>query len=475
MRRSVPSAISRYALASIVLAGVTIAGGLQHAPGRAAAAAPVTLTFYDGGLYSTYADNDLKAIVSQYQKLHSNVTIKFIPYNGNYVTDISTALAGGTAADIVVPTAMQQIWTDVAKGYWEDLTPYYNQPDPYLPEHESLAKALLPSALSSMRFYDGKYYVLGTTSVDGAFFYNKRIFAKAGIKNTPATWDQFIADLKAIKAAGYIPIEGPLADTAYDEPMPVLLTAIEAQVMGKTIKQLDLNHDGTVDVRELALGMEKHVYSASNPEFQEALHLYASLVPYMERGATGVSEQAARNIFSAGRAAILYDGLWVGSGFDTAKPPVDWGAFPVPRVTSASSKFAYPGTHGTGVYGPGTAIAFAIPVTTVKHGHLSQVLDFLYYLMSYKNTDILTKSSASTSLLKGAHNDPRYQVFSEISAHLSPFAGAEETFPPQWAVLRQQVFIDYLTGQKSWNDMLTAMQKSMDTNAAVVLKTYHLK
>ncbi len=475
MRRSPSHAIARRVAASLVLAGLVLATGAAHTPGRAAAATKTTLTFYDGGLYSTYATNDLKAVVTRYQKRHPNVTIKFIPYNGNYVTDISTALAGGTAADIVVPTAMQQIWTDVAKGYWEDLSPYYAKPDPYLPGHQTLAQAMLPSALSAMRFYDGKFYVLGTTSVDGAFFYNKAIFAKAGIKAAPTTWAQFTADLKAIKAAGYVPFEAPLADTAYDEPIPLLLTAIEAQVMGKTIKKLDLNHNGTVDVREFALGIKSHVYSANNPEYQEALRLYAALMPYMERGAAGVSEQEARTYFTNGRAGVLYDGLWVGTSFDSAKPPVKWGAFPVPQVTAASSKFAYPGAHGTGIYGPGTAIAFAIPVTTAKHGHLAQVLDFLYYLMSYQNTDILTKSSASTSLLKDAHNDPRYQVFSDISAHLSPFAGAEETFPPQWAVLRQQLLIDYLTGQKSWTTMLDAMQKSMDANAAIVLKTYHLK
>src|SRR5262249_53957881 len=171
--------------------------------------------------------------------------------------------------------------------------------------------------------------------------------------------------------------------------------------------------------------------------------------PYMERGAAGVNDTVARKEFTNGRAGIYYGGLWVGSGFDTAKPPVSWGAFALPQVTAASSKYAYSGTHGTGVFGAGTAIAFAIPVTTVKHGHLPQVLDFLYYLMSYKNTQILTVSSASTSLLKDAHNDPRYTLFTDLSAHLSPFAGSEETFPPQWAVLRQQLFVDYLTGQKS--------------------------
>jgi ABC-type glycerol-3-phosphate transport system substrate-binding protein len=473
MLRTHSTKLTRSLLTGLLLCSASVAGVARQESTHAAAR--ITLTFYDGGLYSTYATPALKAVVTAYTKSHPNVTIKLIPYNGNYVTDISTALAGGTAADIVVPTAIQQIWTDVAKGYWLDLTSYYSKPDPYLPNHESLQQALLPSALKALRFYDGKFYALTTTSVDGAFFYNKTVFAKAGISTPPTTWAAFIKDLSALKSAGYVPFEAQLADTAYDEALPDLLPAIEAQVMGKTIKQLDLNHDGVVDVRELALGIKNHIYSATNPEYQEALKLYASLYPYMERGAAGVSLSAAQTYFGHGRAGLYYDGLWVASAFDNMKPPVDYGAFALPQVTSASSKFAYPGVHGTGIFGPGTAIAFSIPTTTAKRGHLAQAIDFIEYLMSYQNTQVLTQSSASTSLLKGAHNDPKYALYSAISAHLSPFADAEETFPPQWSVLRQQLLVDYLTSQKNWSDMLTAMQKSMDSAAAQVLASYHLQ
>jgi raffinose/stachyose/melibiose transport system substrate-binding protein len=38
------------------------------------------------------------------------------------------------------------------------------------------------------------------------FWYNKDLFAKAGIANPPATWTDFLADVKALKAAGITPI-----------------------------------------------------------------------------------------------------------------------------------------------------------------------------------------------------------------------------------------------------------------------------
>lgn len=465
-------ASARCAAASVLLAGLALTASARHIPSPAAAAAKVTLTFYDGGLYTGTA---MHAVAMNYQKLHPNVTVKIIPYSGNYVTDISTALAGGTAADVVVPTAMQQVWQGVPKGYWEDLTRFVHQPDPYLPHHESLATALDPGVLKTQTFYDGKLYALSTTAVDCAFFYNKQMFASAGIKGAPTTWAQFMADLKKLKAAGYIPLELPLGDTAYSEPMLTLLTPIESQVMGSTIKKLDRNHDGVVDIRELALGLKDHALTAGNPEFQEALKLYAQLYPYMERGAAGVNDANAQKGFITGRGAIYFGGLWAVSAIDSGHPTFKYGFFPVPQVTKASSKFAYAGFHGTGVWGSTGAIAYAVPTTTAKRGHLALALDFMYYLMSYHNTDAADKATGEFGVLKDMHNDPRFTVFEDIGAHLSPLAFSEETFPPQYTVLRQQLLIDYLTGQKSWNDVISAMQGDIDSNASQVLTTYHLK
>jgi ABC-type glycerol-3-phosphate transport system substrate-binding protein len=464
--------VARYAVAGGLLAGVAVAGGVPRSPGSASAASTTTLTFYDGGLYS---DTVMHKVALGYQKIHPNITVKIIPYSGSYVTDISTALAGGTAADVVVPTAMQQTWTDVSKGYYQDLTPYAGLPDPYLPNHETLAQALVPGTLDAQRYYDGRLYDLSTTSVDCAFYYNKNDFAQAGIKGPPATWDQLMADFKLLKQAGFIPFEAPLGDTGYSEPMLTLLSSIESMVMAKTIKKLDTNGNGTVDIKEYAQGLKNHVLSAANPEYQEAMRLYAQLYPWMERGAAGVNYANAQTAFIKGRGAVYFNGLWGVASVDSGKPAFKYGFFAVPQVTSASSTFATPGYHGTGAWGSTGAIAFSVPTTTAKRGHLSLAIDFMQYLMNYQNTDTADRDTGEMGVLKGMANDPRFGVFADISAHLSPVAFAEETMPPQYTVQRQQLLIDYLTGQKGWNDMLGAMQKGMDAAATQVLTTYHLK
>jgi ABC-type glycerol-3-phosphate transport system substrate-binding protein len=315
---------------------------------------------------------------------------------------------------------------------------------------------------------------LSATSIEAAFFYNQQIFAKVGIKAVPTTWDQLIADLKKIKDAGYVPLEAPLA-AVYNDPILNLLSVLEGMVMGQTIRRLDLNHDGTVDVRELALGIKGHVFSAQNPEFQEALKLYAQLYPYTQRGAAGASYAAGSRPFILGRAAIYYDGLWSVASIDSAHPSFSYGFFPVPQVTRASSRFATPGYHGTGLWGATGAVAYAVSANAVKRGTLAQAVDFIYYLMSYHNTDVLDAAVTGVSVLKGSHTPTRFQVVPEIAAHLTPFALAEQTMPPQYTALRHRLLVDYLTGQKSWNDTLTAMQQDMDTNATQVLASLRQK
>lgn len=50
--------------------------------------------------------------------------------------------------------------------------------------------------------YNGKFYGMPDLSSARALFYNKDLFAKAGIANPPKTWDEFVADAKKVQALG---------------------------------------------------------------------------------------------------------------------------------------------------------------------------------------------------------------------------------------------------------------------------------
>ena len=53
---------------------------------------------------------------------------------------------------------------------------------------------------------DGKQYGIPFDLGMVGFWYNKDLFAQAGITTPPATWDEFLADIDKLKDAGITPI-----------------------------------------------------------------------------------------------------------------------------------------------------------------------------------------------------------------------------------------------------------------------------
>ena len=66
---------------------------------------------------------------------------------------------------------------------------------------DSVKSDLLPNFVKSGT-YEGKMYGMPDLSSARALFYNKDLFAKAGIAAPPKTWDEFVADAKKISALG---------------------------------------------------------------------------------------------------------------------------------------------------------------------------------------------------------------------------------------------------------------------------------
>jgi ABC-type glycerol-3-phosphate transport system substrate-binding protein len=67
--------------------------------------------------------------------------------------------------------------------------------------------AVLPASLASgATIYNGQHYLVPFGYHFAGLFYNKQVFADAGITDLPQTWDQFLAVCDQLKAAGVAPI-----------------------------------------------------------------------------------------------------------------------------------------------------------------------------------------------------------------------------------------------------------------------------
>lgn len=129
-------------------------------------------------------DTKFKEYVSEFQKLYPNVNIE---YEGitDYASDITTRLTTGDWGDIcMIPTSIDK----------NELENYFLK----LGDKATLAKTYTESLLNNFTYNDVVYGIPSVANVYG-IVYNKAVFEKAGITETPKTPDEFLADLKKIK------------------------------------------------------------------------------------------------------------------------------------------------------------------------------------------------------------------------------------------------------------------------------------
>ena len=155
------------------------------------------------------------------------------------------------------------------------------------------ANFLLPQGNS----IKGKVYIPPTNSqIIPMVFYNKAMFAQAGITTTPSTWAEVVADCAKIKGAGMTPIELGGNDP-FAAAMP-LTGAISANVLGKDPKWLQQRYANSVkfaDADVVSAAQEMRTLVTGND---------------FEQGALNVSYAQSITNFNAGKAAMYPMGSW---------------------------------------------------------------------------------------------------------------------------------------------------------------------
>jgi multiple sugar transport system substrate-binding protein/raffinose/stachyose/melibiose transport system substrate-binding protein len=145
--------------------------------------------------------------------------------------------------------------------------------------------------------YQGKVYIPPTNSqIIPMVFYNKKLFAQAGIDAPPKTWADFLAVSAKLKAAGITPIELGGGDP-FAASMP-LVGILSADVLGKNPNWLRQRYAGKVHF--------------TDPNVETAVAKYRTLVQdgYFEDGALGVKYADSITNFTSGKAAMYIMGSW---------------------------------------------------------------------------------------------------------------------------------------------------------------------
>jgi ABC-type glycerol-3-phosphate transport system substrate-binding protein len=169
--------------------------------------------------------------------------------------------------------------------------------------------------------FAGKTYQLPTNTQTWQAFYNKALFAKAGIQTPPTTWSALLADAGKLKAAGIPPfVIGGGPDTNGPEWFFEPIVANETYAHDKNfLKDLVANKT-----------------NFSNPLFVNALKQADTIAQdgYVDQAALSKGYADTQSAFLAGEGAMYVMGSWFPAAPSTSQQS-KFGVFPIPTNSGA--------------------------------------------------------------------------------------------------------------------------------------------
>ena len=146
-----------------------------------------------------------------FHKQYPWITVKPIvqpnTVNDTFDPNLINAIKGGNPPDVALPFGPDYVAQYCTSGLWQDLTPYMQRDNVKISD-------FAPAAISYTNF-GGKQCALPSLTDAYGLYYNKDLFAKAGITSPPKTMTELMDDAKkltvrnpdgSIKVAGFVPL-----------------------------------------------------------------------------------------------------------------------------------------------------------------------------------------------------------------------------------------------------------------------------
>lgn len=223
-----------------------------------------------------------------------------VPGDANYVDKIKVQLGTGDLPPVVYGGGYNLLDLALAKDVVVDLTPYV--------EADPEWKALYSDVALTTNSRDGKIYASSSEGSLVGYFYNKDLFAQAGIDAPATTWDEFWQQCDKLKAAGITPLALDTADSAWVTSLwagaMIATSGDEGYEFMKQMNPIDYNKQPTID---------------AFTNVQKMLQEYTTL------DAIGGKYEHAANNFLSGQAAMIANGPWmIGDFSDETKTTADF-------------------------------------------------------------------------------------------------------------------------------------------------------
>jgi ABC-type glycerol-3-phosphate transport system substrate-binding protein len=179
----------------------------------------------------------------------------------------------------------------------------------------------------------GHHQLPANTQTIPPVYYNKKMFADAGITSTPKTWAELLDACARLKAKGLQPFVIGGGKDGFPAAM-IMTGVVSVDVYGKTPDWLTQRHAGKVKF--------------ADPDFQAAVAKFADLSAkgYLDKDSVSRDYAATEQAFLDGKGAMYPMGNWFAANADTKKHDFDIGVFDFP---TDSGKLVVPAYTGGGM------------------------------------------------------------------------------------------------------------------------------
>lgn len=364
-------------------------------------------------------------ISSAYTTAHPNVAINTTSLeNEAFKSKLTATTSSGRLPDVFQTWGGGVLRQQVEAGLVEDLT-----------EALDWSSELTPVSLEPYQF-DGRTYAVPYDIGMVGFWYNKKLFAEAGITAPPATWAEFLDGVGKLKAAGTTPIA-----LAGKEKWPghYYWAYLAMRVAGlPALREAATTKDFT------GVGFVR-----AGEHLKELVDLQPFQTAFLGAGYATPGGQAAT--MGNGKAAMELMGQWGPSVQKDAGADLgaDLGFFPFPAVDGGVGA-------ATEVLGGGGGFA-------LRKGALKEALDFLKFFV-LENQSKLLASNGYLPVVKGAESQLTDANRKVVAASLVEATGfqlfLDQAYPPAVGQEVNDSVADLIAGKKTPERVTTSITEA---------------